>query len=65
MSKFANIFLIVALWTPCILYGEHVANSDGRTSFAEASTTEWWIMFFLGVAPYFVLTRIQMKNDDQ
>lgn len=64
MSKFVEVFLIVALWSPCFMYGEHVATSQGRTSFAEASTTEWWIMFFLAVAPYFVLAKIKMKDDD-
>jgi len=65
MSKFVGIFLVIALWAPCLMFMEYVSTSQGRNSFAEASTTEWWIMFFLAVAPYFVLSKIQMKNDDQ
>jgi hypothetical protein len=59
----AYLFLVVALWTPCGFWGYYVSTTNGRTSFGEASTIEWLVFWVLAVAPYFVLTKIQPKDD--
>jgi hypothetical protein len=59
----ANLFLVVALWSPCAFWGYYVSTTNGRTSFGEASAVEWIVLFVLAIAPYFVLTRIQPKDD--
>lgn len=58
-----NLFLIFALWSPCMFWGYYVASTDGRTSMGEATTIEWIIFWALAIAPWFVLTKIQTKDD--
>ena len=58
-----NLFLIAALWTPCGFWGYYVSTTNGRTSFADASTIESIVFWVLAVAPYFVLNKIQPKDD--
>ena len=58
-----NLFLMAALWSPCAFWGYYVSSTDGRTSFGQASTMEWVVFFALAIAPYFVLTKIQPKDD--
>jgi hypothetical protein len=58
-----NLFLIFALWTPCGFWGYYVSTTNGRTSFVDASMIESIVFWVLAVAPYFVLTKIQTKDD--
>jgi hypothetical protein len=39
MVKFLQIFLLIALYVPAILWGSYVSHSGGRNSFSEAL---WW-----------------------
>jgi hypothetical protein len=59
----ANLFLTIALWTPCAFWGYYVSTTNGRNSIDEASTIEWIIFWVLVIAPYFVITKIQTKDD--
>ena len=65
MSKFAGIFLVFALWSPCLFWGDFISTKDGRTTLGQASTIEWIVLWFLAIAPYFVITNIQPKDDDR
>jgi hypothetical protein len=58
-----NLFLIAALWSPCAFWGYYVSSTAGRTSLGQASTIEWIVFLALAIAPYFVLTKIQTKDD--
>ena len=60
----ANLFLGIALWTPCMWWGYYVAHTDGRTSISEATIIEWAVFWILAIAPYFVLTKIKVKDDE-
>ena len=60
----ANLFIGIALWTPCIFWGYYVAHTDGRTSFSEATIIEWAVLWVLAIAPYFVITKIKIKDDE-
>jgi hypothetical protein len=60
----SNLFLIIALWTPCGFWGYYVSSTNGRTSLDQASTIEWLVFTALAIAPWFVITKIQMKDED-
>ena len=59
-----NLFLGIALWTPCMWWGNYVAHTGGRTSMSEATIIEWAIFWILAAAPYFVLAKIKVKDDE-
>jgi len=60
----SNLFLIIALWTPCGFWGYYVSSTNGRTSLDQASTVEWIIFIALAIAPYFVIPKIQIKDEE-
>ena len=60
----SNLFLIIALWTPCGFWGYYVSSTNGRTSLDQASTIEWLVFTVLAIPPYFVLAKIQVKDDE-
>ena len=45
-------------------WGYYVSSTNGRTSLDQASTIEWLVFTVLAIAPYFVLAKIQVKDDE-
>ena len=59
MVKILRIFLGIALWTPCLYWGDYISHKDGRFSFGDASGWESAIFWALAIAPYFVIVNFK------
>ena len=59
-QKYGGLGQVNSMW----FWGYYVSSTNGRTSLDQASTIEWLVFTVLAIAPYFVLAKIQVKDDE-
>ena len=65
MNNIIMAIIAIGLWSPGLYFGYHISHVDGRTTMGQASNFEWLIFWVLVSIPYFVLSKIKIKDKDE
>ncbi len=65
MNNITMTIIAISLWSPGMFFGYYVSRIDGQISLGQVTNFEWLVFWVLMSAPYFILPKIKIRDDDE